>query len=145
MIIIIIRYLHRLADREHNMIDEDTIYKYIQSLIFSLYLVFIFLSIQIWFLWNDINKNELKVKSFFNDSFFRKICIYVYSFSVFFIAQGFSDGAALPRAYLKALEILTLTSLVLFTYEWYSHLETYASRKALPQELINIHCLFKKQ
>ena len=124
--------------------DEEAVYKYIESFVFSLYLIFIFLSIQIWFLWKDIDKTVLKAKSFFIDSFFKKKCIYVYSFSVYFIAQGFSDGIIVPDAYLKILEMLTLMSLVTFTYEWYSMLEACAPKKPLPQELINISYFSKK-
>ena len=124
--------------------SEYNLYKYIESFILALYLVFIFLSIQIWFLWKDIDKNDLKTKSFFNDSFFMKNCIYVYSFSIFFIIRGFSDGVLIPEAYLKALETLTLISLVLFTYDWYSTLETCAHKKSLPQELTDFNCFSKK-
>ncbi len=124
-------------------IDTDY-YIYAEPFIVSLYLIFIFLSIQIWFLWKDIDKNELKIKSFFTDSFFKKNCIYVYIFSVFFIIHGFFDKATTPVEYLKLLGVLTLISLVMFTYDWYSILRTCVSKKSLPKELIDFRCVFKK-
>src|SRR3990170_8420148 len=102
-------------DRDINMLDEDTLYIYFEPLKFSLYLVFIFLSVQIWFLWKDVDKDGSKIRSFFDESFFIKNCIYVYSFSVYFIIHGFTDGTNIPVNYLRALEMLTLTSLILFT------------------------------
>lgn len=122
----------------------DIFYNYMETFIFTLYLIFIFLCIQIWFLWKDIDKNELKIKQFFNDSFFTKNCIYVFSFSVFFIIQGFPDGVTIPGAYLKILEMLALVGLVLFVYEWYSMLETCTHKRSLPQELTNFRYFFKR-
>jgi len=126
------------------ILTEDNIYKYIEPFILSLYLIFIFLSIQIWFLWKDIDKNESRIKSFFDDSFFTKNCMYVYSFSVYFIIHGFIDLASVPGDYLKTLEMLTLISLVLFTYDWYSMLEKCANKRTLPQEFAKWCLLFKR-
>ena len=124
--------------------SEENIYGYIEPVIISLYLVFIFLAIQIWFMWNDIDKNESDIRSFFNDSFFRKNCIYVYSFSIFFIAHGFFESTTVPGIYIKTLELLTLVSLVLFTYDWYGILDTCTSKRALPRELTNFCYIFKR-
>lgn len=119
-------------------------YIYAEPFIVSLYLIFIFLSIQIWFLWKDIDMRELNLKSFIDDSFFTRNCIYVYCFSVFFFTHGFFYGTGVPGMYFKTLEVLTLSGLVLFTYDWYSVLEPCATRKALPQELVDLHCVLKK-
>jgi len=124
-------------------IDTDY-YIYAEPFIVSLYLIFIFFSIQIWLLWKDIDKNKLKIKSFFTDSFFKKNCIYVYSFSVFFIVHGFLDKTTTPVVYINALGILTLISLVVFAYDWYSMLRTCVSKKSLPQELIDLRCVLKR-
>jgi hypothetical protein len=123
---------------------ETNYFIYAEPFIISLYLVFIFLSIQIWFLWKDIDKSDLNIKSFFNDSFFTSNCMYVYSFSVFFIVHGFFNGTGVPGLYFKALEVLTLCGLVLFTYDWYHMLEPCATRRSLPQELVDIRCVLKK-
>ncbi|MBU4222062.1 MAG: hypothetical protein KKD46_01295 [Euryarchaeota archaeon] len=123
---------------------ETNYYIYAEPFIVSLYLVFIFLSIQIWFLWKDIDKSELNMKSFLTDSFFTRNCMYVYCFSVFFMVHGFFFGTTVPDVYFKALEVLTLSGLVLFTYDWYSVLEPCATRKSLPQELVDLRCALKK-
>lgn len=126
------------------MSTETNYYIYVEPFIISLYLVFIFLSVQIWFLWKDIDKSELDLKSFFNDSFFTRNCIYVYSFSTFFFIHGFFYETTVPDVYFNALEVLTLCGLVLFTYDWYSVLEPCATRRSLPQELVDLRCVLKK-
>jgi len=126
----------------YNYINTFSIY--MESLIFALYLILIFLCIQIWFLWKDIDKNELKIKPFFSDSFFTRNCIYVFSFSIFFIIHGFPDEVTIPGVYLKTLEMLALIGLVLFVYEWYSMLETCAHKRSLPQELTNFRYFSKR-
>ncbi len=102
------------------------------------HLAFIFLSIQILFLWSDINKNELKVKNFINESFFKKNCILVFSFSVFFIIHELIEELSLLNAmvYLEFFEMLAFGCIVLFVYEWYAVLKLSANKKSLPLELI---------
>ncbi len=120
--------------------DRYNIYGFIDFIIASSYLIFIFLSIQIWFLWKDIDKNELKLKKFFSDTFFKKNCIYLFSFSIFFITHKFFEEISLPNSmiYHQFFEMLSLISILLFTYQWYTALKTCASKKSLPQELISI-------
>jgi hypothetical protein len=130
-------------DREIMSI-ETNYYSYAEPFIVSLYLIFVFFSIQIWFLWKDIELSELNLKSFINDSFFTRNCMYVYCFSVFFIVHGFFYGTGVPGMYFQALEVLTLCGLVLFTYDWYSMLEPCATRRSLPQELVDLRRVLKK-
>jgi len=66
---------------------SEYIYMVIEYVIFTLYLAFIFLSVQIWFLWKDISKDKLEFKPFASESFFRKNSIYVFSFSTFIIIR----------------------------------------------------------
>ncbi len=124
-------------------IDKEY-YVYIEPFIAMLYLVFIYLSIQIWLLWKDIDMSELDQKSFINDSFFARSCIYVYCLLMFFFINGFFKGTAVPDIYFKTFEVLALSGLVLFTYDWYSVLEPCATRKSLPQELTDFRCVSKK-
>ncbi len=116
------------------------IYKYIEFIIFSLYLVFVFLSIQILFLWKDIDKRKLQIKNFINDSFFKKNFIYVFLFGLFFLVHEFFEGINLPNSmvFFEFFEMLALISLVLFARDWYALLKTCANKKSLPQELTNI-------
>jgi len=119
-------------------------YIYAEPFIIMLYLVFTFLSIQIWFLWKDIDMSELDLRSFINDSFFTRNCIYVYCFSMFFFVNSFFYGTGVPDVYFKTLKVLTLFGLVLFTYDWYSVLEQCDTRRSLPQELVDLRCALKK-
>jgi amino acid transporter len=111
------------------MVYEYT-YMVIEYVIFTLYLIFIFLSVQIWFLWKDINKDELEFRGFASESFFRKNCIYVFSFSTFFIIGEFEFISEASGIF----DMMALISILLFTYSWYSTLKPYAHRKTLPRE-----------
>ena len=112
--------------------DEYNIYKYMELVIFSSYLIFIFLFIQIWFLWKDIDPDQLVPKTFVNDLFFKKNSIYVFSFGTLLMVQQFFE-----EKYFEIFEMLALISVILFVYSWYSTLKPYAYRKALPRELNN--------
>ena len=116
---------------------EYDILEYINFILFPLYLIFIFLSIQIWLLWKDIDKNELEIKTFIDEPFFKKNFTYMFSFSIFFMIHEFSGGTTLPNAlvYSEFSGMLALISLVLFAYEWYGMLRTIAPKKSLPREL----------
>ncbi len=113
------------------------IYKLIEIITFNLFLVFIFLSVQIWLLWRDINKKELKLDTFINEAFFKRNCIYIFSFSLSLIIHEFFEGMAIPNAmiYFEFLELLTIGILVLFTHSWYRVLKTCPHKKFLAQEL----------
>lgn len=120
--------------------NEYNIYKYMEFLIFALYLVFIFLAIQIWFLWKDIDREKLQIKTLVNESFFKRNFIYVLSFSVFFMVHEAIEGTSLPNAmiYFEFFETLALISLVLFARNWYAVLKACAYKKSLPCELTNL-------
>lgn len=105
----------------------------IEYIIFTLYLFFVFLSVQIWFLWKDINKDDLKFRYFANESFFRKNSIYVFSFSTLFIIR---DLEFVNEKYFGFFNMLALSSIVLFTYSWRKTLKMHSRRKILPQEFM---------
>lgn len=109
----------------------EYIYKILEYITFSLYLFFIFISVQIWFLWKDIRKDDLKSSYLFSESFFRKNSIYVFSFSTFFIIRDleFVDGN-----YFGVINMLALLSIVLFAFGWYKTLKPHSKKKILPQE-----------
>ncbi len=119
------------------ILNENDIYKFMEFIIFLSYLTFIFLSVQIWYLWKDIDKTDLKLMTFFSESFFKKNCFYVFSFSIFFIIRQFSDAITLPNAglYLKFFDMLAFVSIVLFAKQWYTALKTCTHKKSLPMEL----------
>lgn len=113
------------------MVYTEYMYGVIEYVVFSLYMVFVFLSVQIWFLWKDINKDELKFRHFAGETFFKKNSVYIFSFSTFFIIRNFEF---INETYSGFFDMMALISIVLFTYNWYSTLKPYAHRKILPHE-----------
>lgn len=113
--------------------NEIMIYKIIDSLIYTLYLSFVFFSIQILFLWRDIDKKL--AKSIITRPFLRKNCLY-FSFGIFFIFSDLSGGIKQFDTYYRVLEVLVPFTLVLVSYEWYSKLRPMVC-KLLPEELTN--------
>ena len=111
---------------------SEYIFMVIEYVIFTLYLAFIFLSVQILLLWKDINKDEMEFRHFASESFFRKNSIYVFSFSTFFIIREFEFINEASGIF----DMMALISILLFTYSWYSTLKPYANRKTLPREFI---------
>jgi len=113
----------------------EYVYTVIEYIIFSLYLIFVFFSIQIWFLWKDIDKNDLKFRHFASESFFKKNSVYVVSFSSFLMIREFEF---VNEKYSGFFNLLALISIVLFTYSWYSTLKPHANRKILPREFVSV-------
>lgn len=111
-------------------------YDITEFIIFSLYLMFIFLAVQIWLLWKDVDKNELRI-SFASESFFKKNCAYVFSFSIFFMIHKFAEGAGVVS--FGFFEMLALVSLVLFAHQWYGMLKICTHKKSLPGELTRLN------
>lgn len=113
--------------------NEIIIYKIIDSLTYTLYLFFIFLSIQIFLLWKEIDKKL--VQSIITGPFLRKNCLYLL-FGIFFIFSDLSEGIKQFDASSGVLEVLAPLTLVLVSYEWYSKLRPMVC-KLLPEELTN--------
>ena len=116
----------------------------IKSFNLALYLIFIFLSVQIWFVWKDIDKEALKNSLIISGSFFKRNCIYVYCFSIFIFIHGFLDDNVSPLVFIRLLGMLTFFCLVLFTYDWYAMLTACVSKKSIPQELIDLQGIYKR-
>jgi hypothetical protein len=113
--------------------NEYTVYKYMEFFIFSIYLIFIYLLVQIWFLWKDIEKNDLFLRSLVKESFFRKNCVYVFLFSSFFIIHEFFEGLEIPNSmiFFEFLEMMAIVTLLLFAYNWYTALKPFANKKSM--------------
>lgn len=113
------------------------IYKIFEYVIFASYLIFIFLSIQIWFLWKHVDKNKLMVKAFTDGYSFKKNSIYVFLFSIFFMTHEFLEGTTIPNAalYFEFFEMLAFLCLLLFAYEWHCMLKEFSNKTSLLQEL----------
>ena len=119
--------------------DISDIYIYLESLIIPLYLILVYLFIQIWFLWKDVNKSELVLKFVENENFFRKCCFYVFFSSIFFMVHEIIEGTSLPGKviFFEFFETLALVFLVLFAQSWHNLLKICAHKKTLPVELTN--------
>ena len=117
--------------------NDFTLYKYVEFFTFSLYLIFVFLVAQIWFLWKDVEKNELVFKSIINESFFKKNCIYVFLFSTFLMAHEFFEGLNIPgtMVFFELLDMLGMMTLVLFAYNWHVVLRSCIPEKSQPKEI----------
>lgn len=112
--------------------NESNVNSIINFMMFSLYLFFIFLAIQIWFLWKDTDKDKLKVELFANEIFFKKNSVFIFSFMTFLFINEFLNSVHYGIFYL-----LAQVSIVMFVYNWYSTLKPHANRKSLPRELNN--------
>jgi len=99
----------------------------------SIYLIFIYLVVQIWFIWRDIEKNDLFLKSLAKESFFRQNFVYVFLFSLFFIIHEFLEGLNIPNSMLffELLDMMATVILLLFAYNWYVTLKPFSKKKNL--------------
>ncbi len=116
--------------------NEYTLYKYLEFSIFALYLFFVFLTAQIWFLWKDVEKKEMIFKSIINESFFKRNCIYIFLFSTFLMGHEFLEGLSIPGTMLffEFLDVLAILTLVLFAYNWHLRLRSCVPKKSLEKE-----------
>ena len=112
------------------------LYTYLEFIIFALYLIFIFLLAQIWFLWKDVEKKESNFRSIINESFFKKNCIYIFLFSTFFMAHEFLEGLNIPETmvFFEVLDVLGILTLVLFAHNWHIKLRSCLPKKSLVKE-----------
>ncbi len=119
--------------------NEYLIYKYLEFLIFFIYFIMIFLSIQIWLIWQNIDKNELRSRVFITDPFIRNNSIIVFLVSVFFIMHEFFEETKLRNSYLvfEFSELMGFILILYFTYMWYSILKTCAIKQPINEILLN--------
>ncbi len=125
--------------------DESTLYRFIEFIIFVLYLSIIFLSTQMWFIWIDVDKNRLKSKIFVNDSFLKNNIVIVFSIGVFFMIHEFVEGTGLRSSYLyfEFFELIGFICIALFLYKWHSTLKTCANKKPIEEYLSGTHISHK--
>lgn len=119
--------------------NEYIIYKYLEFLILSVYLIMIFLSVQIWLIWQNIDKNELRSSVFITAPFIKTNFIIVFLVSIFFIMHEFIEETKLSNSYL-IFEFSELMGFILFlyiTYKWYSILKTCVIKQPINEILLN--------
>ncbi|VVB96408.1 Uncharacterised protein [uncultured archaeon] len=110
--------------------DGNTIYKYMEFIIFSLYLLFVYLSAQMLFMWVDVDKIKLKSRIFEQGTFLRNSIIFVFLAGLFFIFHELV-AETIPPNYLNIefLELLTFVFIEVFMYKWYLNLKSCTPRK----------------
>lgn len=120
--------------------NASTIYEYIEFIVFTLYLIFIFLSIQVWLLWKDIDMDEWKLNPFVNASFFKMNLVYIFSASLFLIFHHIFEGISLSNSalFFEFFEALAVLSLVLFACSWYNKLKPSAHKICLMERMMKL-------
>jgi hypothetical protein len=119
--------------------NEYIIYKYLEFLIFAIYFIMIFLSIQIWLIWQNIDKNELRSRVFITDPFIRNNFIILFLVSIFFFMHEFLEETELRNSYLyfELSELMGFILILYITYMWYSTLKTCAIKQPINEILLN--------
>lgn len=112
--------------------DEYTIYKAMEYVLFGSYLFIIFLLVQIWLLWKDVDKDENVLKLSIDEGMFLKSFIYISAFSLFFFMHEFFEGTGMQNImlYFEMFETIAFICLILFIYEWYSILKRNPRKKS---------------
>ncbi len=123
-----------------DILDKYIINKFIESFVFVSYLFLIFLSIKIFFLWKNVDKNTKNL--IVTDSFVQKNCLYALFLSLFVIIFCFSENIMQFDTYFGILKMLAPAILITFSYEWYIRLKPCVS-KLLPIELTDFSSLSK--
>jgi len=121
-----------------DILDQFIINKFVESFIYASYLFFIFISIQTFFLWKNVDKNTKDL--IITDSFVKKNCLYALFLSLIVIFFGFFENKMQFDIYFWLLDMLAPAILVLFSFEWYSRLKPCVS-KLLPIELTDFSSL----
>jgi len=124
------------------ILNQYIISKFIDSFIYILCLFFIFISIQNFFLWKEVDKNTKDL--IVTDIFVQKNCLYVLFFSLIIIVYVFLENKMQFDTYFGLLGILAPAILVLFSFEWYSRLKPCVT-KLLPIELTDFNSLSKNK
>jgi len=123
-----------------NILDQYIINKVIDFFIYASYLFCIFISIQTFFLWKNVDKNMKDL--IVTDSFVQKNCLYALFLSLIVIFFGFFENKMQFDTYFGLFNMLAPAILVLFSFEWYSRLKPCVS-KLLPIELTDFNSLSK--
>lgn len=123
-----------------DVLDQYIITKFIESFIYISYLFFIFISIQTFFLWKDVDKNTKDL--IVTDSFVQKNCLYALFLSLIVIIFRFFESFLPFDTYFGILKMLAPAILIAFSYEWYIRLKPCVS-KLLPIELTDFKSLSK--
>lgn len=121
--------------------DEYTVYSYVEFLMISLYLMFIFLSVQICFVWFDVDKRELNSKISANNSILKNSIITVFFIGAFLIIHEFVEGTKQVYLFFELFELFGFICVVFFIYKWHITLKSCAHKKKTACDFIQDACL----
>lgn len=121
------------------------IYRYVEFIIFAIYLIIIFLSTQMRFMWMDVDKNKLQSKVFASESFLKINIIMVLLISIFFMIHEFVEETDLSNSYLyfEFFELMGFICAVSFIYKWHSTLKVCSNKKPV-QDILLEACISSK-
>lgn len=123
-----------------DMLDQYIINKFVESFIYASYLFFIFISIQTFFLWKNVDKNMKDL--IITDFFIKKNYIYVLFLISIFIFFDLFETKRWFDTYFWLLGLLAPAILVSLSFEWYRKLKPCVS-KLLPVELTHFSSISK--
>jgi len=123
-----------------DILDKYIINKFVDSFIYMSYLFCIYISIQTFFLWKNVDKNTKEL--IVTDSFVQKNCLYALFLSLIVIFLGSFENKLKLDTYSGLFNMLAPAILVLFSFEWYGKLKPLVS-KLLPIELTGFNNLSK--
>ncbi len=118
--------------------DEYSINKYMEFVIFLVYLILVFLSTQILFIWLELDKNKLKSKLSIGESFLKNDILVVFAVGSLFMIHEFFEEIDLKNSYLyfEFFELLGLICIVSLIYDRYCTLKPCAYRKPVHEILL---------
>jgi len=121
--------------------DGYTVYKYIEFLMVSLYLILVFLSIQIFFMWIDVDKSELRSKISANESILKNSIITIFFIGTLLIINEFIEGTKQPYLIIELFDLMSFVFVVYFVYNWHLTLKACSHKKKPASDFILDACL----
>jgi len=121
--------------------DEYTVYKYIEFLMVSLYLILVFLSIQIFFMWIDVDISQLRSKISANEPILKNSIITVFFIGTLLIINEFIEGTKQPYLIIELFDLMSFVFVVYFVYNWHLTLKSCSYKKKPASDFILDACL----
>ena len=121
--------------------DEYTVYKYIEFLMVSLYLILVFLSIQIFLMWIDVDISQLRSKISANEPILKNSIITVFFIGTLLIINEFIEGTKQPYLFVELFDLMSFICVVYFVYNWHLTLKACSHKKKSASDFILDACL----
>jgi hypothetical protein len=108
---------------------------------YRLYLMLVFLSVQIFFMWIDVDKSELRSKISSNESILKNSIITVFFIGTFLIIHKFIEGTKQPYLIIELFDLIGFIFVVYFVYNWHLTLKACSYKKKPASDFILDACL----